>query len=599
MLIGIVFSTLYQGNNMKQIKRIPFESKILGILLLVILIVLLAAFFVRSNLKTIVDEITEEARPDESLVLMKGIQYNLMQAEAKAKTYSLNRAPSNLEDFNKSIESVKVKLEQLRKLSQKKPQRIESLVQLDSLINLKFEVLEDFLVLQSNYRTSEVLEKVLEEVEKVDDEEETSVSENSQDSEQSFFKKIFNKRKDKTAEEDEPESTSNNSNNLDYELKKLKEEEQKRDEELKREELALLEHDQEITSKITTIIQTLEKEENIKLAEKIENANEQKNTTNLWVTIYGLITALFLILAGWAVYSYVKTNNRIKRELEQSKNETEEKNNEITSSINYAKRIQTAILPDLAYYNQFIPNSFIYYEPKDIVAGDFYWAVKTEEKLLIAVADCTGHGVPGAMVSVVCHNALNKSVREMKLTDPAEILDATREIVIDTLDNRDGLVYDGMDISLCVIDFKSSEIIFSGANNSLYVVPKSTGEQFINRNNFKGEKAVRLHGSDGVELVEVRADKQPVARYFNPRPFSSHRIKFEKGDTIYMFTDGYADQFGGEKRKKLTYKRFRDILVANANKPMEQQRKELEKELYRYKGNIEQIDDICVMGINL
>ncbi len=253
----------------------------------------------------------------------------------------------------------------------------------------------------------------------------------------------------------------------------------------------------------------------------------------------------------------------------------ETKNKEITDSIEYALRIQTAILPTQKIIKQKLENSFILYKPKDIVAGDFYWMETIDDLVLFAACDCTGHGVPGAMVSVVCHNALNRAVREFGLTQPAEILDKTAEIVIENFSKSEEKIKDGMDISLCAYNIKTKKLEWAGANNPLWLIKNS-------------------------ELVETKADKQPIGMHDNKRPFTNHQFTLNTGDSIYLFTDGFADQFGGEiKEKKLTRKRFKELLFTIQNLPMPEQGLALEKFLIDYRKKIEQIDDVLVMGVKI
>ena len=254
--------------------------------------------------------------------------------------------------------------------------------------------------------------------------------------------------------------------------------------------------------------------------------------------------------------------------------EVKEKNQEITDSITYAKRIQSAILPSNHLVNESLPNSFVLYLPKDIVAGDFYWLEKIGSSTLFAVADCTGHGVPGAMVSVVCNNALNRSVREYGLTILGEILDKTREIVLDELSKNNEDVKDGMDIALCRLNGNTLE--YAGANNPLWIV----------RNG---------------ELLETKPNKQPIGKFDNPIPFTNHTIELQKGDSIYIFSDGYIDQFGGEKDKKFGSKRLKNLFLSIQEKSMEEQKNILTYTLSDWMNisNAEQLDDICIMGIKI
>ncbi len=264
-----------------------------------------------------------------------------------------------------------------------------------------------------------------------------------------------------------------------------------------------------------------------------------------------------------------------KEEVVKQKQLVEEKNKEITDSIEYALRIQTAILPPQKVVKQYLENSFVLYKPKDIVAGDFYWMETTDDLVLFAACDCTGHGVPGAMVSVVCHNALNRAVREFGLTQPAAILDKTAEIVIENFSKSEEDIKDGMDISLCVFNIKTKKLDWAGANNPLWLFQNG-------------------------ELIETKADKQPIGMYEDNHPFTNHEFSLNSNDAIYIFSDGFADQFGGDAgEKKLTRKKFKELLFTIQNIPMQEQGKALEKFIVDYRKNIEQIDDILVIGVRV
>ena len=253
----------------------------------------------------------------------------------------------------------------------------------------------------------------------------------------------------------------------------------------------------------------------------------------------------------------------------------EEKQKEILDSIEYALRIQTAILPPQKIVKQYLENSFILYKPKDIVAGDFYWMETVNDLVLFATCDCTGHGVPGAMVSVVCHNALNRAVREFGLTQPAAILDKTAEIVIENFSKSEEDIKDGMDISLCAYNTKTKTIQWAGANNPLWLLQNG-------------------------ELIETKADKQPIGRNEDSKPFTNHNFNLNATDTIYLFTDGFADQFGGDTgQKKLTKKRFKDLILSVQDKTLQEQGIALDKFITDYRKEVEQIDDILVMGVKV
>lgn len=274
-----------------------------------------------------------------------------------------------------------------------------------------------------------------------------------------------------------------------------------------------------------------------------------------------------------------------KERIDSLKKQLEHRNKEILDSINYAKRIQAAILPSERYMQTQMPEHFVLYKPKDIVAGDFYWleshVLNAEDEdspkgVLFGAADCTGHGVPGALVSVICNNALNRSVREFGLRKPGEILDKTREIVITEFEKSDEEVKDGMDVALCALNWQSGELQYAGANNPLWIIR-----------------------SGAHEVEETKADKQPIGKYGIEKPFTNHYVNLSKGDTLYIFSDGYADQFGGEKGKKLKAKNFKTLLLSMQNESMEKQRELIDEAFEKWKGSFEQLDDVCVIGVRV
>ncbi|MFN5307508.1 MAG: PP2C family protein-serine/threonine phosphatase [Bacteroidota bacterium] len=225
---------------------------------------------------------------------------------------------------------------------------------------------------------------------------------------------------------------------------------------------------------------------------------------------------------------------------------------------------------------EFLKNSFILYLPKDIVAGDFYWMDSVEETIYFAACDCTGHGVPGAMVSVVCNNALNRSLNEYAEREPGRIFDRTRALVLESFSKSDEEVKDGMDASLCALHLQTMKLQWAGANNPLWIFRSATQT-----------------------IEEHKPDKQPIGKGYEQKPFTTHEIALHEGDILYLFTDGYADQFGGEKGRKLTRARFREFLLGIAHLDMEQQRESLLQFHDEYRGEQEQVDDICVMGVRV
>ena len=323
-------------------------------------------------------------------------------------------------------------------------------------------------------------------------------------------------------------------------------------------------------------------ETQLKAEQEKQNALHSEEKKKQSVILYSVLGVLFLlsILAITIFKNLRKTReaNRIialqKSEVEEQKHLVDEKQKEIVDSITYAKRLQQAILPPQEFFDKHIPNNFILYKPKDIVAGDFYWAEKVDNLFFIAAADSTGHGVPGALVSVVCSNALNRTIKEFKLTDTGKILDKTRELVLETFEKSASEVKDGMDISLLCIDSKNKNGYWSGANNPLWYIQDS-------------------------ELKEIKADKQPIGKSDYPKPFTTHQIEYKADTTFYLFTDGFADQFGGPNGKKFKYKQFSDLLIKNNNLSQSQQADIINKAFTDWKGDLEQVDDVCIIGIKL
>ena len=306
---------------------------------------------------------------------------------------------------------------------------------------------------------------------------------------------------------------------------------------------------------------------------EIQNLENKKNQTITYFAIGGSFVMLILVILAFIAYRQKKKSATA---LAEKNDIIEEKNREILDSIQYAKRIQNAIIPSNELINLHLKESFVFYKPKDIVAGDFYWMESIGDILLFAVADCTGHGVPGAMVSVVCNNALNRAVREFKLTTPSKILDKTRELVIETFAQSSENVKDGMDITMCSWNKKTNEIQWAGANNPLYVIPKESSEIKI-----------------------LPPDKQPIGVYHKTINYTHHSIQLQPGDTMYLFSDGFTDQFGGLNGKKYKFSQFRNFLLSHFKEKMKEQERLLEQEFLGWKGDFEQLDDICIVGIRI
>jgi serine phosphatase RsbU (regulator of sigma subunit) len=250
---------------------------------------------------------------------------------------------------------------------------------------------------------------------------------------------------------------------------------------------------------------------------------------------------------------------------------------DIKDSINYAKRIQQAILPLETDIRKELPEHFIYFKPRDVVSGDFYWFNKKNDKLFIAACDCTGHGVPGAFMSIIGNSLLNEIAHETTVTEPSQILNMLRDKIIQALKQRSGEQEskDGMDMMLCCIDKKNKKLSFSGANNPLYVI----------RNG---------------ELKEFKGNKQPIGVYGDElKPFTNQEFDLCPGDLIYLFSDGYPDQFGGPRGKKFLYTRFKELLVSISPRSMEQQNSDLDRSFWDWKKDNEQVDDVLVIGIRI
>jgi len=375
-------------------------------------------------------------------------------------------------------------------------------------------------------------------------------------------------------------------NNVDssyYYLKKFVEVKHSLENEEQTKELLRQESKYEIEKRISEQKAEMDKEKLIE-AEK----NKWKNYLIIGVIIVA-IALLYLVLNAIRKLKIIAQKNQL---INTINNELSQQNREILDSITYAQRIQNAILPSERIIKEQLPDSFVLYLPKDIVAGDFYWLETTTpypppmegakgevEVVYLAAADCTGHGVPGAMVSVVCNNGLNRSVREYGILEPGKILDKTREIVIQEFEKSDEIVQDGMDIALISLCKKTLELKFAGANNPLWII--TTNEQ------------------NEVELKETKPDNQPVGKYDTTIPFKTNVLQLKKNDLIYIFTDGYQDQFGGAKGKKFKTAALKNLLLSIHSLSMDKQQNEILKTFNEWKGSNDQIDDVCIIGIRV
>lgn len=270
-----------------------------------------------------------------------------------------------------------------------------------------------------------------------------------------------------------------------------------------------------------------------------------------------------------------------KREVQIQKDALEQKNREITDSINYAKNIQQALIPQETKFNTCFTDSFVLFKPKDIVSGDFYWIYDSEKYVYYVTADCTGHGVPGGFMTMLGLSFLEEIIVGQLITSPEIILNIMRDKIIASL-NQSGTAEnkDGMDICVCRLNKITYVLEFSSANNNLYVVTNSSSQELK-------------------ELVEYKANRQPCGQHIVIKPFTLTTIQLQKGDCIYTFTDGYADQFGGEKGKKFRYKNFEKLLLENSNLPCSTQKQILDSTINEWRGSHEQVDDILVIGVRI
>ncbi|MEX2379870.1 MAG: SpoIIE family protein phosphatase [Vicingaceae bacterium] len=267
-----------------------------------------------------------------------------------------------------------------------------------------------------------------------------------------------------------------------------------------------------------------------------------------------------------------------KEEIDKQKAQIEQYFVQVTDSIKYAKKIQEAILPPENYVKRLLPESFILYRPKDIVSGDFYWLGEASGKVFFAAVDCTGHGVPGAFMSIVGYNQLRQAIISTSGSSPADILNQLNKGVTETLHQNDdnSKSKDGMDIAICSLDYNTLELEYAGAFNPLYLLREN-------------------------EILQTKANKFPIGSYLKGRTYSftNHKIQLQKGDQVYIFSDGYADQFGGPRGKKFMYKRFRDLLVKSSAESIDKQKEDLQIALNNWMKDEEQVDDILVIGVRV
>lgn len=372
----------------------------------------------------------------------------------------------------------------------------------------------------------------------------------------------------------------------------------------------IFEGEKDYTSAFNSLKQYKQLEDSIFNLEKLKNINEVENKLKLTekekiiaeqnfalekekvelastknkglLLVAGLIIAVGAFLLSFyfsrrtkKLFSLIQKQ---KKEVEFQKEIIESKNKDVMDSINYAYHIQSSMLPSTKNMSETFSESFVLYKPKDIVAGDFYWTEQIYEKPILAVCDCTGHGVPGAMLSIVACNALNRAIKEFKLYNPALIFDKVNELMQETFSKSDYQISDGMDGSICVFDYTSNKIHVSGANNPLWVFEQN---------------------EDGTwQKEEIEPDKQPIGKFKDEVGHFQLKTKVMKpGSMIYMFTDGIADQFGGPKGKKFKYKQLEELLSSICALPCSEQKAKIEQTINDWKGHLDQVDDILIIGV--
>jgi len=334
-----------------------------------------------------------------------------------------------------------------------------------------------------------------------------------------------------------------------------------------------------------------------KLAET--NTESRKQRTIIIFTVIGII--ILSSLLGFAIWQYrlkIKSEKKLqylnsdlnlknyqlseKTEIiELQHNTIHLKNKEITDSIRYAQKIQTAMMPLKHEFVDYFREAFVIFEPKDIISGDFFWITTRNEKIIFATGDCTGHGVPGGFMSMLGVSLLNEIINEHDLTEPALILSRLRKKVITALRQKglSGEQQDGMDMTICVIDKKEMTLHYAAANHTFYIIKKQ---------------------ESGFELQEFKGDKQPVGIFGKDlKPFKQHLISLSPGDVIYTFTDGYADQFGGPKGKKFKYTQLKSILLSIQHLTLQEQEEIIKQKFTNWRGNLEQVDDVCLIGLKV
>lgn len=346
---------------------------------------------------------------------------------------------------------------------------------------------------------------------------------------------------------------------------------------------------------MSTMYESDKKQQQIELQEsqilaKDASIKQQKAYRNALAIGFAAVVIIIVVI----VYAYVQKQRSNKKILEQNEHILEAneelvvlneaintQNSEIIDSINYAQRIQSAMLPPETYISELLNENFIFYRPRDIVSGDFYWIKQVNQYIVLVAADCTGHGVPGAFMSMLGISFLNEIVQRREITQANQVLNELRKQIKYSLrqHGQKEESKDGIDIALCVLDLKNSMMQFAGAYNPLYLIRDVEGVP---------------------ELIEIKGDRMPLGYYQGKdRTFTNHEVRLEMGDTFYIFSDGFMDQKGGKDKKKYMSKKFKKLLMENHEQPLYEQKEILNNTLDNWMGDSPQIDDILVIGVRV
>jgi serine phosphatase RsbU (regulator of sigma subunit) len=345
--------------------------------------------------------------------------------------------------------------------------------------------------------------------------------------------------------------------------------------------------------KLQTLYETEKQRNRITLLEKEKIQKEeasQRKTIFILVLFVAFGLLAILAIALYRANNIKRKNNKVlkeqatvitekNKELHAQKKELMQTTTKISDSLQYAQKIQQALLPQKSTMNLLFEDYFIFYNPLSAVSGDFYWSGEVADKTILAVADCTGHGVPGAMMSMLGNSYLNETLRKPYVLHASQVLNEMRDMVVSALHQQGvpGESKDGMEMSLVIFDKETNVLEFSGAHLSIYIARYNEGGVY--------------------EMIELKGDRMPIGYYRRMNDFTDHTIKINDGDVVYLFTDGYIDQFGGEKGQRFRSKTFKELITNNVGKPMQEQLEVLQSTFYNWKQDQEQIDDVLVMGV--